>query len=292
MQPQYGQQQAPYQQAPTHYQQYPQTPQQYQQAPPQQAVMPMPNVVDATTPQSGPTLKIRNLEGRAVLVTPMTIARDGKPMKQGDPPQTNITCTVVVLDGGALQYGDDTQQGLPCVLEVDPPYEATGVLTSHTNIIRTLEPYVGTGTVVQGRITRGITNTQGNSRPWNLVPLDPSDPARQLVAAYYAARASGQAVNPTPRPINGGPRPAPSANGAGQVQYVQPMAQQAPQQSSYAPMQYAQQAYQPAAQAVGQAAPTPAPVQLPPAPLGWDPSVWASLTDQQRAQISGAGPGM
>jgi hypothetical protein len=258
------------------------------------AVPAMPTFVDPTAGSGGSGLKLRNLVNRFCAVT--VTGADPSAMFQGKP-NPSVTLTVVVFDGPVpLNFGDDRLKQLPAQWAIDTlPYEASGVISSHVNIVSTCMPHVGTGAVLLGVFEYGITSQQGNSKPINFRAVDPSDPRRQVAAQWFGAKLAGQVVNPTPRPLTpeaaaqaqqGQPGMAPPqqqfmppAQPVGQVSYVQPAPAGLPNQQ--APMQIA---------ANGTSA----------APAGWDPTVWASIPEpvkqqilaQQQGQQPAATPGM
>lgn len=227
---------------------------------------------------AGGGLKIRDLEGRTVVMIPTAYDPTAKGIPTRDnpnPTQEQITADVFVLDGGPVRYGSNLQQGTPDLYEVATPYYATGVLVSNVNIVRALKPHVGGG-IVLGRIERGITKQQGNSRPWNLSPLTDTMPehvqrqqgvtpdqvardrqARQAAADLWSARTMGSFVNPQPTELRPVPTPA------------------IPQSWTPAP-QYQMSAPAPAGPAM---------------PANWNPTVWAQLSPEQQAQIAASQPG-
>lgn len=263
---------------------------------------PMPAFVDPTS--GGKTPSVRHLDGRLVAC----VATEYDPVAKGfeaDKTAEQVTMTVVVLDGGPIHYGDDIKKGTPPTLRVDvTPVEFTGVLSSNTNIVKTMRKHftlspganpqdarswTPTGAIVLGRIIR---STFGQL-PWNLEVLPQGDPGREVAAQFWGRRMAGQWVNPEPIEIGpgqqpqysaphqwpAGAQPAPqpqyagydpgpavhtAAAAPGYQQYSPPPAAYAPQPYQQAPAQYAPAAPQYAPQAPSQ--PQYAPAAPAPAP--------------------------
>lgn len=262
-------------------------PNQYQQAAPAMASP----FVDPSV-GGGLGLKVRDLENRIVIMIPTAYNPSAPALEQGKTQEQIIADVFVISGPSPLRFGSNITTGMPDTHSVAVPYYATGVMLSHVNIVRALKPHVGTG-IVLGRVERGTTQTRGNSRPWNLQPLaDSLSPAqaqgmgipaeriesdrmeRAHAGALWAERTVGTFVNPTPISLLA-QQPA---------QYQQPaQAQQWAQQQYHAaqqPTQYQQ----------------PAPVAVPdaaadiPCPTGWNSTVWAGLSPQNKAQIAASRP--
>ncbi len=243
-------------------------------------------------------LKVRDLENRVVIMIPTSYNPSAPALEQGKTQEQIIADVFVISGPSPLRFGSNITTGSPDTHSVAVPYYATGVMLSHVNIVRALKPHVGTG-IVLGRIERGTTQTRGNSRPWNLQPLaDSLSPAqaqgmgipqaqidsdrmeRERAGALWADRTVGTFVNPTPVSLT-----APQAQQQYQpTQY--PQVQQQPAQAQYQqqPTQYPQAQQQPA-QAQYQLQPAPAAADIP-CPAGWNSTVWAGLSPQNKAQIA------
>lgn len=262
------------------------------------------NPFHAPAPVGGVRPRVRDLAGRMVAFVPTALALNLPGIKAGTF-QDRITADVVVFDGGVLEFGGKPEKGIPHTLVISTPCEFTGMYLSQVNMVSALRGSVNAG-VVLGRIVQGQTAVAGNNPPWNLVPIEPSDPMYRMALDYWSARALGQIVKPEPQPLPGAPAPvwnqyaqthaAPAAVGAGAlpVNYgpvPTPPAAPNDQAAAFAAWQ-AQQAqaaqhvtapampYNGAVQAapVASISPVPAGVNMP-------PEIWATLTDGQRAQI-------
>jgi len=270
----------------------------WQQQPAPVAVAGPPQFSDPTGGSGGGMpLKLREILGRACGVKPVKLipATPGK-MFNGKPETDGIVMDILILDGPLpLQFGESRATdgtGGPAVYQFDTlPALVTGVISNNQEIVkecrRVLEQ--NPGNVIPCRIVRG---TQGNN-PFLLAALggvsDPqpqlADQARAQLAAAYTAIAMGQFVNPEPREINGGPRQKATNNGAApqQAQYPpQPAYQPQPMGQVVYPQQSA--AANPAFMAAG-TAPYQQATAIPPAPPGWDPNVWAGLSDADKARF-------
>jgi hypothetical protein len=305
---------------------YPQqqaAPQGWPQPQPNQQVWPQPGqqpageqyapMVDAPTGGGPPKPSLRHLNGRAValigqridVVPSMDKPKPGEAQKM----VKQVTYDVVIIDGGPLQWGDaiaGASQGRPVTQMIESvPALLKGCVTSNVNIVRALESYIGQRVPVRGRVTLG-QSTSGNSRPWNLVPLDPQDPALQMFAQVFGQLAAGTFANPPVLDINGGPdayrqQPAGSTLSTPvQQQMHGPMppatqvppggAGQWPQPVPAVPqVNYGMPAGPPPLQQQGQPMPPAGGGgQLMP-PAGWSmgPQMWAQLTPEQQVALGG-----
>lgn len=258
----------------------------------------MPGFIDPVAGTLQPA--IRELEGRVVFMQPSRIDRNVPNKQDPTKPQDRAIVDLTVVDGGPLTFGALVKPRVtPPTHRIETPCTFRNAITSHTNIIRALEPALPspaqpTGQIVLGVIEMGISTSGGNP-PWNLRVLDPADPRRQQAAAVLGAILQGQFRNPEPVPISGPPvtqaqpygaQPPP---GAGQYTSSLPAPAPTPAQQAYA-QPYQQQSAAPAANSYEAwlASQQPASPQLPAAPMGWPPDAWASLSDEQRTSILGA----
>lgn len=257
---------------------------QYQQPAPVQSMGTAPGFSDPSGGGGGAPVKIRELLGRVVGIKPIRV-QAGQLMpgaKAGETPRDTMICEILVLDGGPLEYGSsqDRMNPAPPCFRVETPALLKGVMINNVVFVdegrRVLES--APGNVIPCRII------QGNSAFLPALLGGPNDPrpaeadqARAMLGAAYTAIAMGTFVNPTPIEINGGPRPRPGAAQPQQAQYPpQPAYPPAPQgQVVYPSQQPMQQQYAPAQQQASIAA-----------PVGWDPNIWNSLSDADKARFA------
>lgn len=256
-----------------------------QQPAPVQSMQTAPGFSDPSGGGGGAPVKIRELLGRVVGIKPIRV-QAGQPMpgaKAGESPRDTLICEILVLDGGPLEYGSsqDRMNPAPPCFRVETPALLKGVMVNNVVFVdegrRVLES--APGNVIPCRIT------QGNSAFLPALLGGPNDPrpaeadqARAMLGAAYTAIAMGTFVNPTPVEINGGPRPRPGTTPAAPQQQAQ-----YPPQPAYPPQ--GQVVYPPA---TPQNNPVMAAYQQPSiaAPAGWDPNVWNSLSDADKARFA------
>lgn len=189
----------------------------------------VPNFIDPRTGgEIGPS--VEELAGRLVAFVPVSFDPNA-PNKYHVPTDSNssptkpaVTADIVVLDGGQLYFGKALKASPPRpmpthVVAIDATQrdqfgaptgpmgaEFQGRVFSGANIVMALRDSVGRG-IVLGRVVQGV-GKGGNNPPWNIAKLEPTDPGRQLAAAYFGGRAAGTVTPYTPVELN----PAPSAN--------------------------------------------------------------------------------
>lgn len=297
------QQQYPYPQAPAPQQQYalpqPQIPPQYAPppAPPQQApaaVAVPPQVVAPTFGEAGPA--VAELEGRAVALIP-TQRTETKDLNDPTKMKPAIIADVYVMGSGTFNYGAAPKATPPRpypVFTVQLPALFRNQTISNGNILRALDPVVGTGKAVAG-VIKMSTIGRNASKPWNLEADDAATAAAGHLFAGISTGAVtlGEPASLTPQvPAQAAMPQQPTAASAPQyapqpVQpqpqygvpgYGQPYPPQAP--PPQAPPQYAPPAAPPQANPyVGY---PQIPPQAAPVPPGYDPNLWATLSPEQQ----------
>jgi hypothetical protein len=257
---------------------------------------------------------VRDFVGRVVVIKPTRYEQNIPNQKEPGKFQDRITADVYVLDGGPMEFGGNPTRGKPNTLTVATPYLVKDMYISNTNVVKAVRDEVGRG-VVLGRVTRGKASDPMHNDPFNLVTLDPSDPARAMAGAGYQQVLNRVFVNPEPQKIGAAPAAPPAAAAmdpeyaaflaakaatAAPVQPVTPpvdpqyAAWKAQQEAAAAetPEQAAQRqfaAWQ--AEQAAKLAPTAPAEEIPEPPTGWDRTQWASLKPEQRtAVLSGTPP--
>lgn len=259
-------------------------------------------------PIGGVRPAIRDLDGRLVAITPLSIVTVPNTLsREPGATQRRITADIMVIDGGPLQFGGNptgagNKPPTPHTLQVSTPWEATAVYISQTNMVAALERNIGAG-VVLGRITRGQANSPGMAPPWNLIKIDHTDPGYATALQLFSTKMAGGWVNPVPVPIAGAPAPTLAHTHAATQPHTaqgQPIANPAmvPNQLGAAVVgALATLSPPPTGIDAGvwatltpeqRAALTPAAPSGPSAPPGWLPEIWATLSLEQQAQIAGA----
>lgn len=291
MQPQYPQQYAPqpgYGQpaAAPQYAGYPPVQQQSQHVPNANSTL-----SDPTGGGGTPGPSVRHYEGRVVIVTPVSIDHAAK--DKNDKPRPSAIYNVAVMDGPVpMTYGENMDEGTPPTHRVDQlPCEWSGLIASNTNFVRALADKLNQG---GGPLVGFVVRSTVGNRPYNLQVIDPNDPVlgprKAAAVQWWAAKQLGQ-VPPNPTPVELAPatQQAPPIHGYGQPMspQLQPPAQ--PQYAGYPPavvqgMAPIPPAAMPQWPAQQMSAP---PVAEIPCPTGWDPSMWASFSVEQRQQIVG-----
>lgn len=250
---------------------------------PQQYPQPVQNAAQQSGQQNGDPFsdprntgglapKIRDLQGRTVIMVPTRIDENAKGLK--DEVRPTAYFDLVVVDGGPLEFGSNMDENTPNTHRVDTPAYFRGTMAGNSNIVNALREQVGRG-IVLGTIVRSDVGR----RPYNLVRIDGSTPdgaaKRQAAQNLWFAIQSNTFVSPTPVPL---------FPGAAQ-QYappIQPPGYQWPVGYTVQPAQprYAPPPPQPPASVI------PGPIVTgAPAPVGWPPEVWTGLSDEQRAQV-------
>lgn len=212
--------------------------------------------------------RVADMHGRMVFVQPTVLDRVPKPESKTGEMQDRITATVTICDGGPLQFGGNPAKHIPHTMTVSTPYTAEGIFISQQNMVQALRkalPSVArpTGGVVLGVIELGTQSDPLKNRPWNITPLGPADPRRQLAQQILQGVITGTFTNPEPAELVASAPAVPASPAPTIDPNAAFLAWQAQQQAQAAP----------AAPAV------PAP------PAGWTPEVWNALSDAQRQAI-------
>lgn len=293
MQPQYPGQQ-PYYPPQQQAQQQPYYPpqQQTQQAP--ESIVP--EIVDPTFGELGPA--IAEIAGRLVSLIPLSYDPNAKGFEPGQI-QPSVTFDMYVLDGGELTFGAAPKATPPRPYpthRVATPVKFSRQTTQNVNLVRAMQPFVGQNKAVSGRIVQSTIGSKG-SKPWNLQALEPNDPGRQTIAQFFGALAAGTYQMPEPQPLAGQPTAPPQQHYAPQAQnFGQPQQPQYPQSFGQMPQGFGQppqQAapqvpqqpqYMSAQQSYAAAGVAPAPAGIP-APAGFPPEMWATLSPDQQQMV-------
>lgn len=236
----------------------------------------MPEASDPVIGTAG-TPKTAELVGRAVVIVPLNHDPNAK-APNGVDIRPSVTCRLFVLDGPApFLFGS-----APRLTPPRPPTHSVnalpsmheGVVINGDNLLRSLVPQVGKGSVL-GRIEISTIGNKGN-KPYNIVPLDPADPARGIYEKLRADLASGafgtgpaivELAPPTPAQYpQAGPPPMPPGYGP-----------PAPQGPAWAGPTHGQPGYGPPAQ------PQPTPASA--APPGFPQGAWDAMSPEQRAYL-------
>lgn len=228
---------------------------------------------------------IRDLVGRTVVIRPLRYEPSAPGIKPGTT-QERITADILIVTGGPLEFGGSPQGNKPHTFRVAAPYLATGVYISNTNIVASVRDQTGRG-VVLGQIAVGITNTQGNNPPYNLLKVEPTAPEYQMAAALYTQVINKQFVNPTPVSIGAAPAQV-TVNGQAATYVPAGATMTTPTPPTAAPVQDPAAAFQEWLRTQAQGA---APAEsIPPTPSGWADDVWRGLTADMRTQVLAAKP--
>ena len=227
-----------------------------------------PITFDDPAPIGGARPRPRDMVNRTVFVQPTLIERVPKPGSKTGEMQDRITASVTVIDGGPLDFGGTPEKDVPVphTNRVTVPYTADGVFISQVNMVQALRRAIPSaarpqGGVVVGFIEFGTQSDPSKSVPINLTTLAATDPRRVAAGAVLNAVISGAFINPDPAEITAAPPAAAApAMDAGYAAYLAAQAQQAA-----------------------------APVGVP-APAGWTPQVWGTLTVEQQRAIAGQAP--
>lgn len=252
----------------------------------------MPVFVDPHVPSGSPGPGFGDLMGRTVAIFPTQdgvskafSSDDKRADANGNVP--TIWFDLYVVDGGPIIYGSAPKANPPRPMpthQSDAPAVFRNQMTSHVNIHRALQPYVGKGAYVIGVIGRSTIG----SNPYQIEKLAAGDlrmvAAQQIVTEFVTgARAE---VPPTPLNFGAAPVAAPTAPPAAPAFSMPAMAPTPPAVTALAtppaaPAPAFDQAAFQAWQASQQAAAAPAEV-IPP---GIDPAMWAQMNPQMREYV-------
>jgi hypothetical protein len=249
-----------------------------------------PNADPFSDPRGGGGVspKPRNLVGRTVIIKPIRV--DENAMFEGQR-RPNATFDLFVVDGGPIRYGDSEERGnpRPHTHVSETPALFTNVFVGNDAFVEVCRDNIGglvVGVVEQGTLGNKPFLIAKTHRTINKEDRPDGEQRRRAAHQLWNAFRAGQFRNPEPQLLNTqsqGQVPNTGYPPAYAQQYPQaPQAQtyasnQAPVFVPPAPAQQAQQGTQ------GQP-----PVLTP--PPGWDASVWANLTPEQRQQIAGQQP--
>lgn len=248
----------------------------------------VPTVVDPTFGEPGPSPT--EMDGRMVAFLP-TRRTEVDDLSNPGQKRPAIVCDIYVLGSGNFTYGAAPKATPPRPYpthQVQLPALFKNQTISSTNLVRAVDPQVGTGNAVAGVIRLSTIGSKAN-KPWNL-DIDPA--ANQAAGALFAAIAQGHSPLGTPAPMAPQAPPAgyppaaqypPQQPPPAQGGYPAPQPQYPPQQPPQAPPAgYPPQphgGYPPPPAQGGYPAPQP---QYPPAPPGYDPALWATLSPEQQ----------
>lgn len=215
----------------------------------------------------------RHLVGRTVIIVPQRV---DETTQYGNPPQPRPTAyfDLYVVDGGPLEFGDSQERGKerPNTHRVATPAYFSNVMMGSSQIVAEVRAKLGkgisVGVIEQGTkgqrpylVTSCGKDVNGNDRP-------DGEQRKALAQKLWFAHKDGSWTPPVAELINQAPA------GYGVVGYGPPQQQQYPQQ-------YPQQSAPPAPPGWGQQ-PQPSANAVPP---NWDPTMWASFTPEQQADI-------
>lgn len=233
----------------------------------------VPQIVDPALGEAGPSSA--ELAGHLIACIPTAYDPTAPAFEPGKT-SPKVTYDLYVIDAGiaadgvsptgTLQFGAAPKATPPRPFPtsvIATPCHFRTQFTQNENLVRALQPYVGQGKVVLGRIEQSTVGSKG-SKPWNLNPASDADKA--IAQRFFGALAVGGYQMPTAQPITQQQPVAP-------VYVPQPQFPQQPVAAAPVP------AYVPHAQ------PAAAPVNDG-RPEHIAPEFWATLTPEQKAYFA------